>query len=406
MYSSLKDKETLSIFSEMFYPEDTSTGYIMTNIALGLTDRFNIKVFTGPASYQNNSGETLFEKREKYKGLEIERTHNLNLNKNNIFTRFFRLLYISTALAFKCLFKVKRNSKVLLVTNPVLLLLFMAFIVRVKKIKLYLIVHDVYPDNMVAAKVLKREHFLMPMISKLFSFCYAAAETVIVLGRDMKEVLQKKTSSKIEIIENWGQLDSIFPTEKKLDNYKLSHLKETLTFLFAGNIGRVQGIEQLCDIALAFKENKEIAFIFAGGGARLEYLEKHIIQHDLSNIYILGSYKREEQEKILNLGDIGIVSLTDNMYGLGVPSKTYNLLAAGKPILYIGDEKSEIARLVKEHQLGWVGNISNNAHLIRTIKIILKQKERIPQLRINSRIIAEKLYSKKEILKKYNKILV
>lgn len=77
-----------------------------------------------------------------------------------------------------------------------------------------------------------------------------------------------------------------------------------------------------------------------GDGALKDKLIKYVEEIGLTNkINFFGNYSREEQNKILNYTDIALVTLSKGMYGLGVPSKTYNILAAGKPILFIGDLK-------------------------------------------------------------------
>ena len=56
---------------------------------------------------------------------------------------------------------------------------------------------------------------------------------------------------------------------------------------------------------------------------------------------------------MLSACDIAVVTLQDGMYGLGVPSKTYNILAAGRPILFFGPSNSEIELLVREKGVGY-----------------------------------------------------
>ena len=57
------------------------------------------------------------------------------------------------------------------------------------------------------------------------------------------------------------------------------------------------------------------------------------------------------------------------MYGLGVPSKSYNILSAQKPILFIGNKKSEIALMIEENNIGWT--IDNND--VNQIPTVLNQ---------------------------------
>jgi len=391
----LIDKEELWVVSELFYPDETSTGHIMTELAVGLSQLFNVKVFSGPPSYNKSKYQTneRLEYNETYQGLKIERVRSINLDKNKMFQRLFRLCWISFFLSIKVLKNIPKNSKVLLVTNPAPLLLLFSIIARIKSLKLFLIVHDVYPNNLVAAGVLNPRGLATRFLEWMFNKSYNACEKLIVLGRDMKDILAVKTRTSIQVIPNWAQVGIIRPNPRRTDKLK---------FVFAGNIGRVQGIDILCKVAEKLNASKSIEFIFAGGGAMLPYLEKFISEHQLTNVKIRGAYKRREQSKILNLGNIGIVSLSDNMLGLGVPSKTYNLLAAGKPLLYIGNRSSEIATLIFEKNIGWYADINSIDSIVETINIIVNCSiSEMEEIGLRCRKLAEEEYTKEKIIETY-----
>ncbi len=398
------EKEDLWIISEMFYPVEGSTGYIMTTIAEGLTEQFNVKVLTGPASYDVQT-ESTNKTLEIYKDIEINRIGNVPFGKNNILSRLLRLVVISTILGFRVLTRVKRDSKIFMVTNPAPLLILMSLLVKLKNIRLYLLIHDVYPDNMLSASLLKNKGFFYKGLKALFSYCYNKTERILVLGRDMQDIIKDRTTTKVQIVENWANLDLIFPKNKDYSNTALPDLKDKVVFLYAGNIGRVQGIDFLCEIMNEFKDDDRVAFVFAGGGAKEEDLKNYIKEKSISNVYLTGSYLRNEQEKILNFGDIGIVSLSEGMYGLGVPCKTYNYLAAGKPILFLGHKQSEIALLVKEKAIGWISETGQIADAVKVINSILEESDRLDLYSPKTRSLVETNYSQEAIINKFRRIL-
>lgn len=91
------------------------------------------------------------------------------------------------------------------------------------------------------------------------------------------------------------------------------------------------------------------------------------------------------------------------MYGLGVPSKFYNLLAAGKPIFYIGDVNSEVHLVLKTHEIGWFAEAGNVEEITATLtKIANADVSEIKKRSENARALAESEYSKKIILNKFN----
>lgn len=81
-----------------------------------------------------------------------------------------------------------------------------------------------------------------------------------------------------------------------------------------------------------------MAFGIWGTGSAENTIKEKVLEYGMENqVSFHGTYFRSEQQKVLNSCDIALVRLVEGMYGLGVPSKTYNILAAGKPILYIGE---------------------------------------------------------------------
>ena len=90
------------------------------------------------------------------------------------------------------------------------------------------------------------------------------------------------------------------------------------------------------------------------------------------------------------------------MLGLGVPSKTYDILAAGKPILFVGDEHSEIGRLVNEHQIGFVCKDYNKVEIILGIRFFLNlSPTEFQAMSIRCRALLETHFSEEVVLDCY-----
>ena len=173
----------------------------------------------------------------------------------------------------------------------------------------------------------------------------------------MQQVIEAKIRkynrhSKIEIIENWGDTEGIYPLLKEEVLNEDSSLKDRIIFQYAGNLGRVQGLIELLHIIKKVKNNR-LVFHFVGEGAVKNKMLEYVEENKLKNVFFGGAYSREDQLQVLNKADVSFVSLAPKMFGLGVPSKTYNILAAGKPILYVGEKNSEIDLLLREENIGY-----------------------------------------------------
>lgn len=387
-------KQKVWIFSEVFYPDQTSTGYILTELAKGLADEFVVTVITE----SGNSYGVLAKGKDELTGLEVIRFKNYRLDKNSLFQRLIKLTGISVKFLSFFLKNVNKNDKVICVTNPALALLGFSFLNKFKKSKIILIVHDVFPENLVAGGLLK-DGFIYRLLKKAFDMAYSSFDFITVLGRDMLSVVRSKIdiSRRIEIVENWGQVEELRPIESnKFDSFK----DDRISFVFAGNLGRLQNLEVLVNQFGLLKD--KITLTLIGEGAVKSELIKIIEEKKYSNIKLFDSQPREEQIHFINSFDVSIISLSEKMYGLGVPSKTYNILACGKPILYIGPKDSEIDILISTHKIGW--SLNSFDQLPRVLSSI--SKDSISKIdRIKIRKISEDQYTYGHFMEKMKNIL-
>ena len=397
-------KKKLWIVSEFYYPVVTSTGFYMTEISEYLVSKgMDVHVICTGAKY--NEIENYHPKKfEIHNGVHIHRVLMAEINKNNFVKRAFRLFLSSIFLAFKILKNVKRGEELLVVTNPAFLLALIPVISFFKEIHYKLLVHDIFPENLVAIKKINISSLGYKILKMIFDKSYVNADLCISIGRDMTEVIKRKTKgkTKVELIPNWADNKEVFPLRK--EETRLYNQLEIPGFIFqfAGNLGYAQGLDNILS-AISLVENKFISFLFIGGGAKAEVIKAFGEQKE--NVIYIGFQERSMQKDFLNTCDVAIVTLSDGMYGLGVPSKSYNIMAAGKPILYIGDEKSEIALCIKEYNIGWLVKPDDPYGLKNMIEYIYQNKDSLISIQNNARLVADTVFAKERILNRYYTLL-
>lgn len=337
--------QRLWIITELFYPNESATAFILTAMAKKFASQYEVNVICADTNYEHDLSRVSEVVNKNIPGINIYRVNVPELDKNNIAKRLIRFAAVSKKLYNMAKEKVQDGDVVFAVTNPAFLLPYMVKLKERKQIEYILLVHDVFPENAMANGMMKIKPAFM-VLKKRFDKAYAAADKILVLGEDMKEIVAAKTgrSDNIFVCENWGAAN-IQPVERPAD--------DKIVLQYAGNIGRVQGIEELLEIVHKTK-NRNLVFDFWGSGALVPYLNEYCTSHKMTNMRIRGSYNRSSQNQVLNDCDMAVISLAKGMKGLGVPSKTYNILAAGKPIVYLGDPGSEIYNMVKKYDLGIV----------------------------------------------------
>jgi len=171
---------------------------------------------------------------------------------------------------------------------------------------------------------------------------------------------------------------------------------------YGGNIGRAQGILDFVDNVIS-AENRDIHYVFSGSGALTSQLTLKV--RDRKNVSLKKAYPRSDQSRILGSCDIALILLGAEMYGLGVPSKAYNIMASGKPILFIGPADSEIYNVVNENDIGWAftwNEINKVNDLIRSMSI--DQIDYFNEKGVKARTFAELNYTEEIQMEKFKKL--
>lgn len=399
----MSNVQRIVLVSELFYPEESATAHILTKIAGELAREFELLVLTGPASYEGRANYNLAK--PPIDDESIVRVWAPELSKNKLIGRLARFLVLTASLGWKTLLNAQRKDTVFAVTNPAPLLVALAIIRKLRRFRLVFLVHDVFPENAVAAGIIRRDHLLYPLIKNVFDWAYGSADTVITIGRDMSEVIAKKipaSADRITLIENWADHPLVERIPRNQSMIPTMGLSDRIVIQYAGNIGRAQGLLEFVEL-VSSAHNDLVRYVFRGTGA----LSTALLEATRGrNSFILeGAYARAEQSQVLGACDIALVILGPAMYGLGVPSKTYNILAAGKPVLFLGPKESEIYRLVKSHDIGWAFDWSEANQLIELInQWTIHDLHAIEERGNNARRLAETSYTEIGQLARFSRL--
>jgi glycosyltransferase involved in cell wall biosynthesis len=398
-------RPTLWIISELYYPEETSTGYYMTHIAEGLAKAKhseNVGVICGQPNYSAR-GKTS-PKFEEHKNVRIYRCASTRLDKNVVPFRLLNMLTLSCSIFFKALRRIKRGDRMLVVTTPPTLPFIAAVAALIKGASFTLLIHDNYPEILVAVNKTREDSFAFRVLSFANRWLYKYAAKIIVVGRDMIELVAKKTAGldvPIAFISNWAETDDISPASRD-DNPLLKELSlnDKFVFLYAGNMGYPNDVESILECAKRLKD-EPIQFVFLGAGVKRKAIVKAVEDGGLTNVTMLDPRPRAEQQTFLNACDVALVSLVGKMWGVSMPSRTYNILAAGKPILAITDEGSELALIVEEENVGWTTTPENAEKLLETIRRIVGERDTLGEMGIRARRAAIEKYSEATAIARY-----
>ncbi|CAN5521352.1 glycosyltransferase family 4 protein [soil metagenome] len=399
---------TLWILTEVYYPEEISTGYYLTSIAEGLGEGRRVKVLTGQPKHMSRGLRA--PKRETRNKVEIFRAWGTTLDKNVLVFRLLNMLTFGISLFFKSIRHFQKGDQVLVVTAPPSLPVTTTLAALLKGASLTLLVQDSYPEILIAVGAVQKDSLFVSAVNFFNRWVYKYASKIIVMGRDMNEMFRQKTAGldvPIVTIPNWADLEAIHPTPRS-DNALLTELDiaEKFVFMYAGNIGYPTDVETIITTAEKLLDREEFHFVFIGAGVKKKWLGSTVVEKHLKNVTILDYRPRIEQTMFLNACDIGLIALIKGMWGTAMPSRTYNIMAAGKPIIALTDTGSELAQVIDEDNIGWHIKPGNAENLAETILSAFEIRSELKKMGENARKAACEKYSLAKAVEAYRDAMI
>ena len=373
----------------------------MTELAESLVEQgFEVTALSGRGRY--NGGERLLS-REDHKGARIWRAWSTGFGKKSIAGRLFD--YASFYLgATWALLRMPRHDIVMALTTPPLIGLVALLVGRLRGMRVVCLVQDVYPDIAVALGALSARNPVTRILDWVNRFVLRGVDRTIVLSDCMRDRITAKVgnrTSTIDVIHNWADGEKIEPVDGDNPFIKANDLEGKFVVLFSGNLGNVNEFSTVLDAAHLLSARTDIVFLFIGEGAKAGEIRNYTEQHGLKNIRQLSYQPLNLLHFSLAAGDVSLVTLGDGLAGLSVPSKTYAILAAGRPILFVGDLKSDIASLVSDNHCGAAVAAGDCKRLSEIILEWSNDSTRTGVLGIEARKLFEKRFDRRVAVSAY-----
>ncbi|MEM9065854.1 MAG: glycosyltransferase family 4 protein [Planctomycetota bacterium] len=212
---------------------------------------------------------------------------------------------------------------------------------------------DLYPDVAIECGVLSRRNPASGVFEFLSRTLLKRSDRIVVLGRCMRDrVIDKGVApDMIEHIPVWADHSNLAPVphEENPLRTQWNLAPEQCCVMYSGNFGIAHEAQTICR---AMERLADVPFIFVGAGKRRAEVEAFIESHAVPNARYLDYVPRDQLRYSIGAGDIHLISVRNGLEGLIVPSKLFGVMAAGRPAVYVGSPKSEIALIINETGCG------------------------------------------------------
>ncbi len=337
-----------------YWPDAEATGQLLTELCEDLASSFDVTILAGQPN-QNPRGVPFRSSGwEVHQGVKIRRVRHTRFPKSFLPGRVLNLLTYLAAAMWAALF-LPRPDLIVCETDPPLLCLIAALLRRWHGAKLVIYLQDIYPDIAVALGKI-RDGRLTGWIRRLMFGIYRRADRVVVLSRDMRDLLLTAgvPAERIECIPNWVDTERLVP-DKQSNAFRQTHgLDGQFIVMYSGNLGLCQRLEDTLAAADRLRRRSDIVFLLVGDGASKRRLEESARQMNLPNVRFLPYQPKERLSESLSAADLQLVPLDPRIASCLMPSKLYGILASGTPLLAVAPEHCELADITRQAGVGMV----------------------------------------------------
>jgi len=342
-----------------FAPDTAPTGDVITRIVHEfVAENRKVHVVTSLPWYRTHAIETGWTgrlvRREKTAWGSIIRVHPFpGKSKSNLLRRAIGFGAFSAIAGVCTVFAggVHRRPAAVISMSPPLTLGLTGWLAsRIRRCPSVFNIQDVFPDAAIETGAITNARIIA--VSRwLERVSYQRSDAVVVLSEDLRtNVLAKiapKHQHKVHVIPNFVDSDRITPRDRMTSYRDELRIGTEPVVMYAGNVGYSQSLTMMLHAA---RELPEVTFVINGDGAARTDLEREAV--GLSNIRFSGYQPAERVPEVLATADVHVVPLRTGLGAVSVPSKTYSILAAGRPVVAAIDAGTEVTRILEQSSAG------------------------------------------------------
>lgn len=327
------------------------------------------------AGYRNR----LFQ-RERIDGVDVIRVVTLIMPNKGVYLRIadFLSYMVSGTLAGAFL----RRPDVVVATSPQFFCAVAGWMVsKLKRRPFVFELSDLWPASIRAVGALKNRRVLR-WVERMELGLYRKSTQIVALTGAFREDLVSRgiDPAKITVIRNGVDGSRYSPGPKNVALARKLGLEEKLVVGYIGTHGMAHALEGVLAAAELLRDDGRVAFLLVGTGAKREELLRKRDERGLSNVVMLPSQPKESIFEYWRLCDVSLVHLKDDpVFKTVVPSKIFEAMAMGLPILFAGPE-GEASSIIEQEGCGVCVPSERPQVLADAVLHLLEDPELVSQL--------------------------
>jgi colanic acid biosynthesis glycosyl transferase WcaI len=361
--TSIRAPGKIVMVSQYYAPDPSTTATYLTAIAGGLATDREVLAISGTARSAATPGSGKA-------GPRVVEVGCWTPEKNALVRRAIAMVLLSVKMFFATLRHVGRNDVVLCVTTPFALPYPVTLATRLRGASAVLLIYDLYPEALVMAGLVRPRSLTARAIRFANGLLFSALDAIITIGRDVEALLlayKHVARQKIKFVPNWALLP-IGYREIAAGNSFRRGFGDKLVVGLSGNLGFTHSAATVYEAARILSGEKNIHFLLSGWGSGWKQLKELYAGSPLDNVTLIDPVPESDLEEFLSAADVWVIPYRRHVAGVSVPSRIYNLLAVGRPVIVTAEAVSEAALILQEENIGWVARPEDPSDLAKAIR--------------------------------------
>ena len=417
--------------NRFFYPDHSATSQILSDLAFSLSERsHNVLVITSRQRY--DAPHERLPQQDSIAGVKVYRVWTTRFGRTSVVGRALDYLTFYISASWQLWWLARCCDVVIAKTDPPLFSVLARPITHIRGVKLVNWHQDIFPEVAQALGIGRGwpANVIYGVLRWLRDGSLRRADMNVALGKKMQQKLRERCikPQRICVIPNWADGHLIVPKGRNSNPLRAKwKLGDQFVVGYSGNLGRAHNYRAFfnaiefietkrprvqssdsskCDVTQHADRPTEIAWLFIGGGYGFNLLAADVRLRGFKSVQFHPYQPRELLAESLSAIDVHLVSLNPELEGLIVPSKVYGILAAGRPIIFVGDVNGEIAHLIDRHRCGRNVAMDDSAALARTILELAADPHICDEMGMRARRAFEAEYDKSGAIMRWEKLLL
>jgi glycosyltransferase involved in cell wall biosynthesis len=403
-----------------FDPDHSATSQMAGDLAFFLARRgHEVVAITSRQRYDDAAAR--LRARERINGVDVVRVATTRFGRGFLPGRALDYATFYLSAFFALLRRARRGDVVVAMTDPPLLSVVAALACALRGARLVNWVQDLFPEVATALGIR-----FARVARPLRDWSLRRAAVNVALGEQMAARIRARGANAV-VRHNWADA-ALHPVEKR----DLFGLGDAFVVAYSGNLGRAHEFATIAAAMRRLGDNAAIQFLFIGSGAQLDAVKRAAARRSrrpagrhgggpaagdrdgrgpagadagCDNAVFAPYQPREMLSESLSAGDAHLVSLQPQLEGLIVPSKFYGVLAVARPVIFVGAPDGELARIIREHDLGYAVAPGDDAALVRAIEELAADRERAAAMGRRGRALYDERFAPEIAFAEWERIL-